>query len=51
MYGLHAAGRLRAVVDRAAFRGLGRAADAVDHMLSGRSAGKVVLAIAPAPPP
>jgi NADPH:quinone reductase-like Zn-dependent oxidoreductase len=47
VYGLHRAGELRAVIDASEFAGLGRAADAVEHMLSGRSAGKVVLRVAP----
>ena len=45
VYSLHAAGQLRVVVDAARFNGLARAADAVEHMLSGRSAGKVVLCV------
>jgi hypothetical protein len=45
VYSLHAAGRLRAVIDQEEFSGLSRAAEAVEHMLSGRSVGKVVLRV------
>ena len=44
LYADHAAGKLLALVDTSAtFDGVGEAADAVEHMLSGRSTGKVVL--------
>ncbi|MGE0455228.1 MAG: zinc-binding dehydrogenase [Vicinamibacteria bacterium] len=39
----HAAGELRVRIDPVRFRGLAQAADAVEHLLSGRSCGKVVL--------
>jgi NADPH-dependent curcumin reductase CurA len=41
----HAAGELRVRIDRVRFGGLEQAADAVEHLLSGRSLGKVVLAL------
>ena len=37
------AGKIHAWVDPKPFRGLGSVADAVDHMLSGDSIGKVVV--------
>lgn len=47
LYADHAAGRIVALVDQSGdFRGLGQAAAAVEHMLSGQSTGKVVLRVA-----
>ena len=44
LYADHACGRLIALVDASdSFRGVGEAVDAVEHMLKGRSIGKVVL--------
>lgn len=46
----HARGELRCAVDPAEFEGLGAVADAVAHLQTGRSAGKVAVRLA-APPP
>jgi NADPH-dependent curcumin reductase CurA len=40
---LYYRGRLRALVDPTPFVGLGQVADAVEHLLAGRNAGKVVV--------
>jgi len=40
------AGRLQVAVDAAAFVGVGAVADAVDHLQSGASSGKVVVQVA-----
>jgi NADPH-dependent curcumin reductase CurA len=42
---LHASGKLRALVDPTPFRGLESACDAVEHLLSGKNCGKVVIEI------
>jgi NADPH-dependent curcumin reductase CurA len=42
---LYYRGRLRVLVDPTPFNGLERTADAVEHLLSGRNRGKVVVAI------
>lgn len=41
--GLVQAGKLAVALDGTAFRGLGSVADAVEHLHSGRSSGKVVV--------
>ena len=43
LLGLVASGELRVAVDPTTFRGLGAVADAVEHLHSGRSRGKVVV--------
>jgi NADPH-dependent curcumin reductase CurA len=43
LFGLHAAGKLRAVVDSASFEGLDSVADAVEHSVKGKACGKVVV--------
>jgi hypothetical protein len=45
MLRLYAEGKLRVLVDPTRFDGLGSAADAVEYLMSGRSAGKVVIYI------
>lgn len=40
---LHAQGALRVVVDPADFRGIAAVPDAIDHLVAGRSTGKVVV--------
>ncbi len=48
---MEAAGTLKVGVDACRFVGVEAAADAVEHLLSGRSAGKVVLQVAADAPP
>lgn len=43
LFELYAAGKLRPVVDGAAFEGLDSVADAVEHSVKGRACGKVVV--------
>jgi len=43
---LHRSGGLRVAIDESAFRGLEQVADAVDHLQSGKSRGKVVVRVA-----
>ncbi len=45
------AGRLRVAIDPRVFLGVESVFDAVDHLHSGRSLGKVVVRIAEQPPP
>ena len=45
MLDLYYRSQLRVLVDRTPFRGLERAADAVEHLLAGRNAGKVVVTL------
>ena len=46
LYEMFEQGRIRAVIDPVPFSGLESIPDAIDHMLSGRSTGKVVVKIA-----
>ncbi len=43
VFALHAEGKLQAWIDPQEFNGLGAVPDAIEHMLSGRSIGKVVV--------
>lgn len=45
VFALHAEGKLQAWIDPEQFAGLGAVPDAIEHMLSGRSIGKVVVRI------
>jgi len=45
IFKMYAEGRLRPVIDPARFEGLGGVFDAIEHLLSGRSIGKVVVAL------
>jgi NADPH-dependent curcumin reductase CurA len=47
LFELHGRGELRVVFDENAFEGLPRVYDAVEHLLSGASMGKVVVNLAP----
>ena len=42
---LYYRGQLQVLVDRTPFRGLERTADAVEHLLAGRNAGKVIVTL------
>ena len=48
---LAASGKLEVPVDEASFIGVESVADAVEHLQSGRSSGKVVVQVASVPPP
>ncbi|MFV3077031.1 zinc-binding dehydrogenase [Niveispirillum fermenti] len=43
LFGLHADGKITVTFDQGTFTGLGQVPDAVEHLLSGRSMGKVVV--------
>lgn len=45
LFPLYESGRLRVVIDAQAFEGLAQVPDAVEHLLAGRSMGKVVVAL------
>eukprot|EP00271_Cylindrocystis_brebissonii_P011675 TRINITY_DN29580_c0_g1_i1.p1 TRINITY_DN29580_c0_g1~~TRINITY_DN29580_c0_g1_i1.p1 ORF type:complete len:659 (-),score=121.71 TRINITY_DN29580_c0_g1_i1:431-2407(-) len=51
LYSLHKAGLLQVAIDGTDFTGLEAVTDAVEHLHSGRSFGKVVVRIAPDAPP
>jgi NADPH-dependent curcumin reductase CurA len=47
LFALHQAGRIRVVFDDQTFSGLPQVYDAVEHLLSGQSMGKVIVDLAP----
>ncbi len=47
LFGLYREGRIQVVFDQRAFDGLPRVYDAVEHLLSGQSMGKVIVNLAP----
>jgi NADPH-dependent curcumin reductase CurA len=49
LFELFSAGRLKVVFDESAFEGVGQVCDAAEHLLSGRSMGKVVVRLQASP--